>query len=234
MYPNQLGEAYMSDLIPAGRFDIEELDVDGAIQEAEAAVEGDSRAGFLRKAALSGGAVVGGGALLGALPELALAKPSKKQDVAILNYALTLEYLEAAFYTEAVNKNQLAATTDAAAKVIGKHERAHVKFLKAALGSKAVKKPNFDFKGTTEDNDKFIATAIALEDTGVAAYAGQGPRLSQVPLVKAALSIHSVEARHAAAVRTLTGKPFAPVAFDKPKSMKQVLKIVGKTGFITK
>jgi hypothetical protein len=68
----------------------------------------------------------------------------------------------------------------------------------------------------------------------VSAYAGQGPRLSQVPLVKAALSIHSVEARHAAAVRTLSGKQFAPKAFDKPRTMKQVLKIVGKTGFIKK
>jgi rubrerythrin len=214
---------------------IEELDLDGAIREAEDAVQGDSRADFFRKAAITGGAVVGGGTLLGAaLPDLALAKPSKKQDVAILNYALTLEYLEAAFYKEAVSKGALAATADAAAKVIAKHEAAHVKFLKAALGKKAVKKPKFDFKGTTGETTKFIATAIALEDTGVAAYAGQGPRLSQVPLVKAALSIHSVEARHAAAVRTLTGKQFAPRAFDKPKSMKQVLKVVGQTGFITK
>jgi hypothetical protein len=133
---------------------------------------------------------------------------------------------------EALAKKALAPVTLAAARVIAKHEAAHVKFLKKGLGSHAVKKPKFDFKGTTSNNTKFIQTAITLEDTGVAAYAGQGPRLSQVPLVKAALSIHSVEARHAVAVRSLGGKTFAPVAFDKPKSMKQVLRAVKKTGFI--
>ena len=213
-------------------FHIEQLDVDGAVLEAEAAVEGDSRADFLRKAAIGGGGLLAGGALLGALPDLADAKPSKKQDVAILNYALTLEYLEFAFYKDAITKNVVSGTTLAAAKVIAAHEEAHVKFLKKGLGSKAVKKPKFDFGNTTSDTATFIATAIKLEDTGVAAYAGQGPRLSQVPLVKAALSIHSVEARHAAAVRGLKGAQFAPVAFDKPKSMKQVLRAVKRTGFI--
>ena len=222
----------MSDVITVEALDIEELDVDGAIREAEDAVEGDSRADFLRKAAVGGGALLGGGVLLSGLPALAEAKPSKKQDIAILNYALTLEYLESAFYNEALAGNALSPANVNAARVIAKHEAAHVKFLKKGLGSRAVKKPKFDFKGTTGDNAKFIATAITLEDTGVAAYAGQGPRLSQVPLVKAALSIHSVEARHAAAVRTLTGRQFAPAAFDKPKSMKQVLRAVKATGFI--
>ena len=89
----------MSDLI---KLDL--VDVDGAIREAEATVEGDSRAEFFRKAALGGAAVMGGGTLLGLLPELADAAPSKKQDVAILNYALTLEYLENEFYKEGLSK----------------------------------------------------------------------------------------------------------------------------------
>ena len=63
------------------------------------------------------------------------------------------------------------------AEVVGGHERAHVKALKAALGRKAVKKPRFDFQGTTEDAAKFAATAQVLEDTGVAAYAGQAPNV---------------------------------------------------------
>src|SRR4051794_29404796 len=89
------------DATPMSLLPIETVDTDGAIREAEEAVAGDTRAVFFRKAAIGGGAVLGSGAILGMLPELASAKPSKKQDIAILNYALTLEYLETAFYQEA-------------------------------------------------------------------------------------------------------------------------------------
>ena len=222
----------MSNRITVEALDLGSLDVDGAIREAEGGVEGDTRAAFFRKAALGGGALIGGGVLLSGMPGLAEAKPSKKQDVAILNYALTLEYLEAAFYIEAVKKGAISGAVLSAARIVRDHENAHVKFLKQALGSKAVKKPKFDFKNTTGDADMFLQTAVALEDTGVAAYAGQGPRLFQKPVVKAALSIHSVEARHAAHFRSLAGENFAPDAFDRAKNMKQVLKIVDGTGFI--
>lgn len=207
------------------------LDVDGAVQETGDAVAGDSRADFFRKAAVGGAGLVGGGIMLG-LPAMALGAPSKAQDVKILNYALTLEYLEAAFYNEAVSKGALNPEVLNAAKVVAGHENAHVKFLKKALGSAAVKKPKFDFKGTTEDQSKFVATAIVLEDTGVSAYSGQATRIKQAAVVKAAVSILTVEARHAAQFRTLGGKTFAPLAFDRAKTMKQVLKAVGSTGFI--
>jgi len=222
----------MPDLITVEAFDLESMDADGAIREAEDAVAGDTRADFFRKAALGGGAMVGGGVLLSGLPSLALAAPSKKQDVAILNYALTLEYLEAAFYTEAVAKGAISGDALSGARLVRDHEVTHVKTLKSVLGKKAVKKPGFDFKNTTGDQDTFLATAVALEDTGVAAYAGQGPRLKQKPIIVAALSIHSVEARHAAYFRTLAGMSFAPKAFDQAKSMKQVLKVVKGTGFL--
>jgi hypothetical protein len=223
----------MSDPITVEAFGLDLFDADGALREAEAPVAGDTRAAFFRKAAIGGGSLIGGGVLLSGLAAPALAKPSKKQDVAILNYALTLEYLEAAFYVEAVSKGAISGDALSAAKIVRDHELAHVKALKQALGKAAVKKPKFDFKGTTGDQATFLATAVALEDTGVAAYAGQGPRLLQKPLVQAALSIHSVEARHAAHFRTLAGMSFAPKAFDGAKSMKQVLKVVNGTGFIT-
>jgi Ferritin-like domain len=222
----------MRDLITVEALNLDTLDTDGAIREAEDAVAADTRADFFRKAAIGGGSLVAGGVLMSGLPALAEAKPSKAQDVAILNYALTLEYLEAAFYTEAVAKGALSGDALAGAKIVKGHEVTHVKALKSVLGRKAVKKPKFDFKSTTGDQDTFLATAVALEDTGVAAYAGQGPRLKQKPIVVAALSIHSVEARHAAYFRTLAGMTFAPNAFDKSKSMKQVLKIVKGTGFL--
>jgi rubrerythrin len=215
-------------------FDLEELDVDGAILEAEDTVAGDNRADFFRKAAIGGGALVGGGALMGALPELAAAKPSAKHDVAILNYALTLEYLEAAFYKEALAKAGLTGAAFTVAKVISDHETTHVKFLKKALGKKAVKSPKFDFGDTTANESKFVRTAIALEDTGVKAYSGQATHIKSPKIVKAAVSILAVEARHASRVRALAGDRFAPSAFNSAASMSQVLKAVKKTGFIQK
>jgi rubrerythrin len=206
---------------------LELLDADGALREAEDQVAGDTRADFFRKAAVGGGVLLGGSVLMSGFPALAAAKPSKAQDTKILNYALTLEYLENAFYVEALAKAGLSGDALRAARVIQAHEEAHVKFLQTALGKKAVKKPKFAFGDATANQANFLATAVVLEDTGVAAYAGQGPRLSQEPVVKAALSIHSVEARHAAFVRELAGQSFAPRAFDKPLAMGPVLKKAG-------
>src|SRR4051794_1901388 len=141
---------------------LETVDADGAIREAEEAVAGDTRAAFFRKAAIGGSAVLGSGAIMGMLPELATAKPSKKQDLAILNYALTLEYLETAFYQEAVASGAVTGAPLAFAKLVAGHEVAHVKALKVtikALGGKAVAEPDFDFQGTTRDQAKFIGTA---------------------------------------------------------------------------
>ena len=203
------------------------IDADGAVRDAHDGIAGDTRADFIRKAALGGGAIIGGSVLLGGFPELSNAKPSKKQDVKILNYALTLEYLENEFYKEALAKAGLSGDALRAAQVIQSHEQAHVAFLKKALGKAAVKKPKFAFGEATANQANFLATAVVLEDTGVSAYAGQGPRLKQLPVLKAALSIHSVEARHAAFVRELAGQSFAPKAFDKPASMASVLKKAG-------
>jgi rubrerythrin len=199
------------------------VDTDGAIREAEEAVAGDSRADFFRKAAITGGAALGSGVLLGGFPSFALAgKPSKKQDVAILNYALTLEYLESDFYKEALAKAGLTGENLAVTRIVSSHENTHVKTLRKALGKAAIKKPKFDFGATTANQTNFLKTAVVLEDTGVSAYSGQATRIKQAAVVKAAVSIVTVEARHASRFRALNKQNFAPKAFDSPLSMKQV------------
>jgi hypothetical protein len=207
------------------------LDADGAIRETAQAAAGDTRARFLTKAGLLGGGLVGSSALLGFNPAIAGAA-SRKGDIAILNYALTLEYLEAAFYTQAERLGALTGELALFARVVGAHERAHVKALKAVLGSKAVKKPRFNFRGTTEAAGAFAATAQVLEDTGVSAYKGQAPRIQSNAILAAALSIHAVEARHASWIRDINGAAPAPAAFDTALSMRQVLAAVAKTKFI--
>jgi rubrerythrin len=212
------------------------VDTDGAIQEtAERA--GVNRADLLKRGAIGGGALFGAASLLGAIPGAAFASSKgsvrASSDVDILNFALTLEYLESAFYAEALMKGALKGPTAAYAKVVAVDEAQHVAFLKTALGAKAVAKPKFDFKGTTAAMGAFQKTAMALEDTGVSAYAGAAPMISNKKTLSAALSVHSVEARHAAWIRNIMGINPAPKPFDPAKTKAEVLKIVTGTGFIT-
>ena len=202
---------------------------------------GITRATFLRRSAVGGGALAAGGLLITGMPSVALGAPSAAQDAEILNFALFLEYLEAEFYADALRRGALTGATLQFARVVGAHEAAHVEFLRGALGSAARPKPTFDFKGTTSDQAKFRATAIVLEDTGVAAYNGQGTRLTKATLAVAA-TIVSVEARHAAWIRRITHGPDfgggrreypAPVAFDAPLTLEQVQSAVASTGFVT-
>ena len=221
----------MSDL-----FKLEELDTDGAIQETAGDVDPDTRAVFLRKAGIGLGAVAGSGALVGALPGMASAARVPRSDIAILNFALTLEFLEAAFYAEAVRNRAIAGELRRFAQVAGRHEAAHVAFLKKALGRQAVKRPRFNFKGTTADATKFAQTAQLLEDTGVKAYLGQVGNIKAKAILKAAGSILPVEARHAAWIRDIRGRgnpPIpAPSSFESGLTKNQVLAAVRGTGFI--
>lgn len=131
--------------------------------------------------------------------------------VDVLNYALTLEYLEDEFYKAGnAAANLIPASDKAIFTTIGKHETAHVAFLVKALGTAAIKKPTFDltYKGAFGDvltNYKtFVAVSAALEDTGVRAYKGQAGALMADPqILEYALQVHSVEARHAAIARRL-------------------------------
>jgi hypothetical protein len=207
-------------------FSLEALDRDGAIREAVEQVSGHTRAGLLGKAA------VGGAALLGALAAPARAEATANSDVAILNYALTLEYLQAAFYTEAERLGAIKGKLAPIPRQLGAVERAHVAAIKSALGRAAVKRPAFDFRGVTEDPSEFLKTAVAFEDLGAAAYKAQAPRIKSPALLAAAVSIHSVEARHAAWMRFLAGAVPATSAFDQGKPIAAVRSIVAATHFI--
>ena len=204
-----------------------------AVVDDSAALEGvgTSRSGFLKAAVVAGGTFVAGGVLIGGLPKLSVGAPSAAQDGKILNFALTLEFLEAEFYTQAEANGRLGATLAEFASVVGAHERAHVEFLQGALGGSAVSKPKFDFGNTVKDEKKFARTAQVLEDTGVAAYNGQAPKLTKETL-GAAASIVAVEALHAGWIRDINRANPAPDAVDEAKSMKQILAAVKETGFI--
>jgi hypothetical protein len=207
---------------------LEVFDADGALAEAAHRVNHLNRRGFLRGA----GAAAGGALLFGAIPTAAFGA-TPKGDVAILNFALTLEYLESSFYKEANEKGALSGETQRFAKLVQEHEDTHVTALKKALGSAAGKKPSFDFKGTTSAQGTFTSTAIVLEDTGVKAYQGQAPNIKTPAILRAAISIHPVEARHASWIRNIAGMPPAPEAFNPAADMATILAAVQGTGFIT-
>lgn len=204
---------------------LETLDQDGAIRETLDAMPSDSRRDFLRKSAGIG--------LLGVLAVPSSAEAATpKGDVAILNYALTLEYLQAAFYTET---QRVGAVRGRLARVpiqLGAVERAHVAAIRKVLGRKSVKRASFNFQGVTEDENKFLKTAVAFEDLAVAAYKSQAARIKSPAVLAAAVAIHSVEARHAAWMRYLVGISPAANAFDEGKPISEVQRIVKSTRFI--
>jgi len=188
-------------------------------------VHGISRASFILRGALAAGAAYGAGAIAPFVSEAFAAS----SDIDILNFALTLEYLEADFYNVKGKSVGLGGKAKSLAAEFGDEEAQHVAALGkaiSALGGKPVKAPTFAFPVSNEAS--FLKLAYLLENTGVGAYNGAGPALQDKMLLAAAGSIVQVEARHAAAIALLTNKAITPNgAFDKPLSMKQVLAKAG-------
>jgi hypothetical protein len=188
-------------------------------------VPGINRASFILRGALGVGAVYGASAVT---PFVANALASSS-DVDILNFALTLEYLESDFYQVKGKTVGLSGQAKAYATLFGDEEAEHVAALTKAItatGGKPVKKPKFAFPVTNQTT--FLNLAYVLENTGVGAYNGAGPSLTDKALLAAAGSIVQIEARHAATIALLTGKAITPNgAFDKPLSTKQVLAAAG-------
>jgi rubrerythrin len=187
------------------------------------------RRGSLAIAGLSAGAALG---LARSPTRAAAAPPSRAQDRAIFNFALLLEYLQADFYGEAVREGALTGDVRAFAEVVSEHERAHVAFLRKALGAHARESPQFDFGNATKDEREFLKAAVLLENTGVLAYNGQAANLTK-PALAAAAEIVSVEGRHAAWISDLAGEPPAPRAADVGASSADVVQALQSTGFLS-
>ena len=200
-----------------------------------------SRRGVVRGAAVAGGAAVAlaGAPLVGQYR--ALAQDETGDDIiSVLNYALTLEHLENQFYIAGLS-TFVSADFEALGFLpgvydyvtqIGADEAAHVETLTTVitdLGGEPVAAGEYDVADALASADAFLATAQALENTGVDAYTGAAQYLIENDeLLTAALTIHAVEARHAAYLNILNGETPFPDAFDEPLTPAEVVEIAGQ------
>jgi hypothetical protein len=151
-----------------------------------------------------------------------------KGDVGILNYALTLEYLETAFYADVVKSGLFKGADLETIRKFGAEEAEHVSALTAAvksLGGKPAPQPKTEFP--LKSAKSVLELAATVENLGAAAYLGQAGNIKSPEVLASALAIHSVEGRHAAALNTLLGQPITPDgAFAKPATAAEVLESV--------
>ncbi len=191
-------------------------------------VHGMTRESFLLRTTLAAGTAYGAMSATGLITK-AIAQ-SGAGDVDILNFALTLEFLETEFYVQAAK--QVKGLSDYESKLtkeLRDNEQEHVDALTATikkLGGKPAAKPEFDFGGAFGSRASYLKTANTLEDTGVSAYNGAGPLIESTEVLGAAGSIVQIEARHAAMIRLVRNVAPAPLAFDKASEMDAVLAAV--------
>jgi hypothetical protein len=203
----------------------------------------NARRNATRRGLLGGGAKLAGGGLLvlslGSVPLAARAQDDDApfaDDVEVLNYALTLELLENAFYRDGLpavgdlGTDGFGFSVSEQLAAIGAHEAAHVQTLTdvvASLGGTPVAEGAYDFGDAFASAEAFLATAAALENTGVSAYDGAGQYLSDPGLLTAAGSIVAVEARHASYLNLITDEVPFPASFETPLTPDEVLEIAG-------
>jgi len=187
------------------------------------------RRNFLKWAGVLGvgGTLVAFGASLpGASGRSALAQTGSGTDLEILNYALTLEYLEADFYKQGIDAKILSGRELDLVTPIASHEASHVATITATikqLGGTPVAKPTFKYPDGTFKRDTFLSTAKTFEELGVNAYHGQVTRVENPKILAAAASIAGVESRHAAILEDLTGGQPFPAPVESAKTMDEVL-----------
>lgn len=197
-----------------------------------------SRRGLLSNTAkLAGGATLAMSIGFGPSPVSIrhLAAAQEMTGMEVLNYALTLEHLEYAFYRDGIGlftfgNDSRGASIDSFLAAIRDHELAHVETLTQVitdLGGEPVAEATYDFGDAYTDPAAFLATAMALENTGVSAYDGAGQYIDDPDLLTAAGSIVAVEARHASYLNLLNGMLPFPDAFETPLTQDEVLAIAG-------
>jgi hypothetical protein len=205
---------------------LDELDPRGCIRDTLEQAVGRTRAQLLL------------GALAGAAAGTLVAAPAagaaalSANDTRILRFDLQLEYLQASMYTEALRIGRLSPPARDAARVVGAHEWAHARAIRKILGHAAVPKGFFDYHGVTENERAFVRTAVAFEDLTAALLKYQAVRLDSRDVLAAAVSLHSVEARHAAWLRRVAGVLPTLTAFDEPKSQSRMRALVLSTDFL--
>jgi len=181
---------------------------------------GMTREAFLLSAALAAGAAAG--------PRVGVALAQGGGDADVLNFALTLELLQARFYEEGLQRVEgLRSEYRLVAVEIRDHESEHVRILSRlieGLGASPVTEPQLDFGDAFKSEERFLEVAQQLEDTGVAAYNGSIPRLSDRQTLATAAAVSDVEARHAATIRLLRDKPISPGAFDRSLNQGAVVR----------
>jgi hypothetical protein len=190
-------------------------------------VSGLTRSSFILRGALAAGSVYGLSAVTPFVSQ-ALAETGGG-DAEILNFALTLEYLESDFYNVKGKQVGLSGQAKSYATLFGEQEQAHINALRTVikqLGAKPVAKPTFVFPVSNQSS--FLALASELENTGVGAYNGAAPSLTSKQILTAAGSIVQIEARHAAGINLLIEKSPTPSGgFDVPLTKSQVLAKAG-------
>ena len=147
------------------------------------------------------------------------------RDREVLRFARMLEQLQAAFYAEALRAGRLTGEPRQFAETVGRQEQAHLRYLRDELGAAAPPAAHYRFGDALRDDRAFVATAVRLEETGVAAYNGQAENVSRSTL-RGLSRVMSVESRHAAWARAMAGRQPAPVAADVPISAAAALKAI--------
>jgi rubrerythrin len=193
-------------------------------------VHGMTRAAFMTRGALAAASAYGLGAVAPWVQRAVAQESGAGGDTGIVQFAISLEYLEAAFYKRGLKEVPgLSGDVKDVVTQLRDQEADHVDMLISLLnqlGAGAATPPKFDFGGAFDSEATFLQLAQTFEDTGVQAYNGVGPAVQSPDVLGSVASIVQVEGRHAGVIRDIRGAPITPGAFDRGASRQIVLERV--------